>query len=172
MAELARGNRAGYEAACVIMADRVTPSGQKPFLGEWCIIACDAPNPPEILRRLLAVLEAVGVPSGPSFYKGDREGAYYAALGALTMRLGRHQEAIQHLEKARTVRDGSRSLLLFLAMAHFGAGHAEEGKALLENVRARIEVDQRLFDLGRTFDSYGNLAIAKLLLREAEEMMR
>jgi hypothetical protein len=26
-------------------------------------------------------------------------------------------------------------------MAHFGAGHAEEGKALLENVRARIEVD-------------------------------
>ena len=36
----------------------------------------------------------------------------------------------------------------------------------------RIVEDERMFDLGRTFDSYGNLAVSKLLLREAEEMMR
>jgi hypothetical protein len=57
-------------------------------------------------------------------------------------------------------------------MAHARLNHMEEARSLIENTRARLESDQRLFDLGRTFDSYGGLAVAKLLLREAEEMTR
>jgi hypothetical protein len=90
-AELARGNRAGYEAACVIMADRVTPAAKSHFSG-MVHHRLRRPQPAGNSAPFAGGFGSGGVPSGPSVYKGDREGAYYAALGALTMRLGRHQK--------------------------------------------------------------------------------
>jgi WD40 repeat protein len=172
LAQLVRGDLAGYRAACAKMAERLSVADRKFYLGDWCVIACHAPNPPELLQRLSDLLESLGPPPPSTTYVRGRDWQHFAARGALAFRLGRHEAALTHLEKASSIRDGDRTVSLYLALTQCHLGKTNLAQSLVERVRARIETDERLFDLGRSFDSHGGLVVDKLLLKEADALLR
>jgi hypothetical protein len=57
-------------------------------------------------------------------------------------------------------------------MAQFQLGRRDEARAILQRVQSRFESDLRLFELGRTFDSYGGLGSERLLMQEAAGLMQ
>jgi WD40 repeat protein/tetratricopeptide (TPR) repeat protein len=167
MAELILGDRARYQTASAEMAQRLAPGMNQAYPGGWAVLAAYLPNPPEVLSKLLAYVEAEGPP--PAEDTEDRNHDFHLARGALCLRLGRAAEAIEHLEKARSVHEGDRSVIGFLALAHQAAGNHVMARTLREQLRQRIDNDARLHHSGRIMDAFGARQAATLLLKEADE---
>jgi hypothetical protein len=168
LAELVRGDMAGYRAACAEMARRLSPADRFENIGDWCAIAAEAPNPPEVCQKLLDLLKRIGPPEENT--SEEKRFWYRAALGMLTFRLGCDIEALEHLGTAQKIRNGERIVMLIMAMAHRRLGDPDKARTLCDIARERIDHDERVYLSGRSWDSHANFAVCRMLLKEAEEM--
>ena len=119
-----------YREACQTLVDSRQPSAG-PAIADLSAFACtlipDALDDPLIAVQLAQ--EAVAA---------DRKNPWFErALGAALYRTGRFDESIEHLDRSVEIdgHGGDVSVWIFLAMAHYKAGHVDEAEVGLANAR-------------------------------------
>jgi tetratricopeptide (TPR) repeat protein len=134
---LADGDLDGYRAACAALLRHFggpEATGDPAHFASWCCAL--APDALVDYAPALALAERA-LAAQPSDLMAAQ------TVGALLHRAGRHAEAVERLEQARSLTGGTRSTpiyaLLFLAMAHHRLGHAEEARHCLEEAASAIE---------------------------------
>jgi tetratricopeptide (TPR) repeat protein len=165
----ARGDGGGYRKSCASLLQRFAKAetpGDAYSLARTCVLGPDAATDPKVVLQLARkAVEAAPKNSG-----------YLIALGAAHYRAGEPDTAIERLNEALNLvgKGELPSAWLFLSMAHYRLGHADEATAWLDRAARWIDrASERHGKAGAGFTAEDRLLLEyRILHREAEALVR